>query len=148
MAVSTEIIKYVKYDKFENGKLGESVEKIIDTREIDKLELPSNCVRFQFYDRLKRDYTKEDNHLELITEKMNISPMYYIGKEYSLEQIGKDFGRDSEQYLNMLDILAARAVKVCSGDFFILGQDEKVLSYEQVGVKEPIQKDESQARFF
>ena len=131
-------ITELKEDKATHKFVKVDIEREVPTRQVQLLKLPAACVKFSFYDRLRQDKSDKDSNLpngNVYDMKINESPVYYIGREYSLDEIRDTLGEEAPLCQEMEDLLAVRAVKVHTGQFMILGAkgcQEVVLSKDQV----------------
>ena len=130
MADQKEILHFVSYTQSkENGY--KQVDKRIKERNIDKIQLPADCISFYFYDKVSKLKSKEEM-INLAEDKNNISNTYYIGKEYNREQIIKELGANASILDDMEEMLADKVVKVKGDEFYILTDGDCVVSADKI----------------
>lgn len=93
---------------------GGKKEREVSSRDVELIpSIPSNALSCRFFDK-----DSEDN-------KINYSPRFWFGKEYSIEEFKLKFPQLlDETYL----VSASRVVKTRTGGFYPLGEADIVVS--------------------
>ncbi len=79
--------------RYEGASRAYFFERRVESMDIDALEIPKGSSAFRFFTR----YVFNINDKEVKSKKMNVSSWYYMGKEYSLEEIKDKIPHDQYQ---------------------------------------------------
>ena len=100
--------------------------QVKEVAELDskKFAIPSDAFAYRFFDR---SVTIVDGET-LFGEKENLSPYFYLGKEYSLEEIKSQFPEHIFLIYNMESNGYTRAIRTHKGNWFSLKDEDIVIS--------------------
>lgn len=118
-----EVVHYISYtlSKYRNY---ETVERQIPTRDVTRMIFPKDCTSFELYDRIFRH--NETYDIIYVGEVVNRS-QYYIGKVYSLDELGKEVGTSSPTYKDFADSDYDKIVKIYGDEFISVASDDHVI---------------------
>ena len=87
----------------------------VSERNIELVNIPDGVYAYRFFDRKEK----------LVGDKMNYSPMTYLGEEYSLEEIQEDFPECAASFVYKIEYSkCAKVVRTPHGEWYPLKQGE------------------------
>lgn len=97
----------------------------IATRNVEKIEIPDNCLGFRFFDRSVTVINGET----LTGDKKNLSGWYYLGEEMTLEQVKETYGDDKNYKILIFNMEnnGYKIVKTKSGKLIPLKENDTVI---------------------
>lgn len=104
----------------------ETIERRVDTRNLDEIIVPKDVYAFRFYDKKKLEAMDEEGNKRIFVDRINESPRYIIGTIYTLEQI-KEVEDSDILYRNVCRSDTQQAVLTKLGNWQPLLKDDIVI---------------------
>ncbi|MBR5227757.1 MAG: hypothetical protein IKV94_03875 [Clostridia bacterium] len=97
--------------------------EVCEHRSGTRVNMPEGAIAYRLFDRTELIYNGEN----LMGKKRNVSPLTYIGEEYTLGQIRESFPECRALISNMEIGEKTRAVRTKDGVWRMLESDDKVV---------------------
>lgn len=109
--------------------VSESSTKEVENRDVTKLLVPDNAFGFKFFDILSVTVEADGQKMDLISQRLNISPMhYYGGTVYTVAELKANFAHEPTLISNVEDNGYKRAIRCRTGNWRPLDETDIYIS--------------------